>query len=193
MKKEKQPKSKKKILVIFGIIAVAVVILLASPFLFYSGPTSMQPAKWTDAVYAQSVNIDFAQFRTVAVSGNLEGKDISAVYTVTIENDLPCVTCTESGGDEAAIAKLNEDIISNVILTFGKSTEIADMIMAGGYGEDVICMLQKFTFETWHGEEEQGNATSEMLTWNENLTLQSFTVATRPDGAQISNLTFNWN
>lgn len=193
MKKEKQPKNKKKTFVIVGIIVAVVIILLVSPFLFYSGPTSMQPAKWTDAVFAQSANVDFAQFKTVTVSGNLEGKEISATYTVTIENDLPVVTCTESSGEEAALAKLNEDIIPNAILTFGKSTEIVDKIMAGGYGEDVICMLQKFTFETWHGDEEQGNATSEMLTWSENLTLQSFTVATRPDGTPISNLTFTWN
>lgn len=193
MKKEKQPKNKKKTFVIVGIIVAVVIILLVSPFLTYSGPTSMQPAKWTDAVFAQSANVDFAQFKTVTVSGNLEGKEISATYTVTIEKDLPVVTCTESSGDEAVLAKLNEDIIPNAILTFGKSTEIVDKIMAGGYGEDVICMLQKFTFETWHGDEEQGNATSEMLTWSEDLTLQSFTVATRPDGTPISNLTFTWN
>ena len=193
MKKENKPKNNKKALIIVGIIAAVVVIFLASPFILYSGPTSMMPEKWTDEVFAQSANVDFAQFKSVTVSGNLEGKEISATYTVTIENDLPVVTCTESSGDEAALAKLNADIIPNAILTFGKSTEIVVKIMAGGYGEDVICMLQKFTFETWHGDEEQGNATSEMLTWSEDLTLQSFTVATRPDGTPISNLTFTWN
>ncbi len=193
MKKEKQPKNKKKMLIIGGIIAAVVIFLLASPFIFYSGPTSMMPAKWTDAVYAQSTNVDFSKFSTVTVSGHLDGKEISATYTVTVENDLPVVTCTQSAGDEATLAKLNADIIPNVLLTFGKSTEIADKLSAGGYGEDVICMLQKFTFEMWHGDEEQGNATSELFTWSEELALQSYTVVTRPDGTSVSNLTFNWN
>lgn len=193
MKKEKKPQNKKKIVIIVAVIAVAIVIALALPFLTYSGPTSMMPAKWTDAVYAQSANVDFSQFKTVTVSGNLDGKEISATYTVTLENDLPVAVCTESSGDEAALAKLDADIISNVLLTFGKSTEIGDTIMNGGYGEDTICMLQAFTFERWYGDEEQGSATSELLTWGENLALQSYTVTTRPDGAPISSLTFSWN
>ena len=192
MKTEKKPKNRKKALMIVGIIAVVVIFLLASPFLFYSGPTSMQPAKWTDAVYAQSVNVDFSQYNTVTVSGNLDGKEISAAYTVAVENDLPVVTCTESTGDEAALAKLDADIIPNALLTFGKSTQIVDDLTAGKYG-DVICMLQKYTFEIWHGDEEQGDATSEMFTWSEELAIQSYTVVTRPDGAPISSLTFTWN
>lgn len=193
MKKEKKPQNKKKIVIIVAVIALAIIIALALPFITYSGPTSMMPAKWTDAVYAQSANVDFSQFKTVTVSGNLDGKEISATYTVTIENDLPIVTCTQSVGDEAALAKLNADIIPNVLLTFGKSTEIVDKLSAGGYGEDVICMLQKYTFEIWRGDEEQGNATSELFTWSEELALQSFTVVTRPDGESVSNLTFSWN
>lgn len=193
MKKEKKPQNKKKTLIIVGVIVAVAIFLLASPFIFYSGPTSMMPAKWTDAVYSQSLDVDFSQFKTVTVSGNLDGKEISATYTVAVENDLPVVTCTQSSGDETALAKLNADIIPNALLTFGKSTEIGDRIMAGGYGEDVICMLQKFTFETWHGDEEQGNATSELLTWGEDLALQSFTVVTRPDGESVSSLTFTWN
>lgn len=193
MKKEKKPQNKKKGLII-GIIAVAaVVFLLASPFIFYSGPTSMQPAKWTDAVYAQSVNVDFSGSRTVTVTGNLEGKEVSASYTVTVENDQPVVVCTQSAGEEAALAKLDGEIMPYVLLTFGKSTEIVDKLTVGGFGDDIICMLQKFTFEIWRGDEEQGNATSELLTWGEDLALQSFTVVTRPEGTPVSGLTFTWN
>lgn len=193
MKNEKKPEKRKKTLIICGAIAVLVIAVLASPFIFYSGPTSMQPAKWTDTVYEQSANVDFSQYTTVTVSGNLDGREISAAYTVSVENDLPVVVCTQSSGDEAVLAKLNADIIPNALLTFGKSTEIVDNLSENGYGEDAICMLQKYTFEVWHGDEEQGNATSELLTWSDDLALQSFSVVTRPDGAAISNLTFTWN
>lgn len=191
MKKEKNPKSKKAVLIIVGaVIAVALIIGVANSFI--SAPTSMMPAKWTDAVYSQSVNVDFSQNKTVTVFGNLDGKEISATYAVTVENDLPVISCTESSGDEAALAKLSEEIVVNALLTFGKSTEIVDGIANGTYG-DITCLLQKFTWEIWRGDQELGTATSEMFTWNENLTLQSYTVVTRPDGAPVSNLTFTWN
>ena len=186
-------KNKKNVGVIIAVVAVVVVVgAIASSFLFYSGPKSMMPAKWTDTVMSQSAGVDFTQYKTVSVSGNLEGKEVTATYTVSVQDDKPIALRTEGSGDEAALEDLDKNIMPNVLLTYEQSLSIADKIMDGGFG-DVICMLQAYTFEIWHGDEEAGDATSELFTWNDGLALESYTVNTRPDGESVSKLTFSWN
>lgn len=186
-------KNKKKAGIIIAVVAVVVIIgAIAATFLLYSGPKSMMPAKWTDKIMSQSANVDFTQYKTVNVSGNLDGKEVTASYTVSVQDDKPIVNRTEGSGDEAALEDLDKNIMPNVLLTYGQSLSIADKITDGGFG-DVICMLQLYTFEIWHGDEDAGDATSELFTWNDSLALESYTVKTRPDGESISKLTFSWN
>ena len=186
-------KNKKKIGIIIAVAAVVVIVgAVAASFLLYSGPKSMMPAKWTDTVMSQSANVDFTGYKTVNVSGNLDGREVTASYTVSVQDDKPVVTRTEGSGDEAALENLDQNIMPNVLLTYGQSLSIVDKITDGSFG-DVICMLQAYTFEIWHGDEDAGDATSELYTWNDGLALESYTVNTRPDGESISKLTFSWN
>lgn len=186
-------KNKKKIGIIITVVAALVIVgAFAASFLFYSGPKSMMPAKWTDTVMSQSAGVDFTQYKTVSVSGDLDGKEVTAAYNVSVQDDKPVAVRTEGSGDEAALKNLDEIIMPNVLLTYGQSLSIADKITDGSFG-DVICMLQAYTFELWHGEEDAGDATSELYTWNDGLALESYAVNTRPDGESISKLTFSWN
>lgn len=186
-------KNKKKLGIIIAVVAVVVVVgVIAGSFLFYSGPKSMMPAKWTDAIMSKSANVDFTQYKTVSVSGNIDGKEVTASYTVSVQDDKPVAQRTEGSGDEAALKILDQNIMPNVLLTYGQSLSIADKVTDGSFG-DVICMLQTYSFEIWHGDEDAGDATSELYTWNDGLALESYTVTTRPDGESISKLTFSWN
>lgn len=183
-------KSKKKASIIIAVVVV--VGVFAANFLFYSGPKSMMPAKWTDTIMSQTANVDFTQYKTVNVSGNLDGKEVAASYTVSVQDDKPVVKRIEGSGNEAALEELDQNIMPNVLLTYGQSLSIADKIMDGNFG-DVICMLQTYTFEIWRGDEDVGDATSELYTWNDGLALESYAVNTRPGGEPISKLTFSWN
>lgn len=185
--------NKKKLLILIPVVLVVIIVLfIVGSKLLYSGPTSMFPDKWTDAVYAQSGTVNFSAKRNVSVTGNLNGSEISASYEIAVVDDRAAFTRVEGTGDDAALTKLETEIMPKALLTFTCSTDIADGISADAY-PDAICMLQKYTFELWWGDENQGNATSELYTWGDDLALQTYAITTRPDGATVSALTFNWN